>query len=467
MSVNLSLFAGAGAQFFNDNGVPLAGGLIYTYLAGTNTLTATYTSSTGLIAHANPIVLNAAGRVSTGEIWITAGLAYKFILKNAAGVQIGSYDNIPSFLTMDSANVTYLPAGTGAVSTTVQDKLRELVTRQDYDSDTNASLNLKTWQLGYGDLQQVYTSTVGQILDIRKGSTAIPDTVTDPIVKTQRYLNVLTSAITGDGGEEMASIYGVSKGATTNEAQPVGVYGGAVSQYSGSGANKGDACGIYGASRFTGSGVGTAIGGFFTGRTDTPTGRTTALELAAQNFGGVAKTFNTAGYSDGTGIWLTALGDADLGVGFALGNGFGQQFEVGIGFTNQTTGGKVGPVSGTTLLDLGSATTSISIQGIHTTAFAIGTTAGNVVIGQNGPAATGVKLFVKSTDDAQSIAILRGNSATQSADLFRVENYLGSSLFLVNGVGNIVMSNLPTAPTGLPAGALWKDTASGNVIKVV
>ena len=37
MSVTLSLFAGAGWQFFDNNGVPLAGGLIYTYAAGTTT----------------------------------------------------------------------------------------------------------------------------------------------------------------------------------------------------------------------------------------------------------------------------------------------------------------------------------------------------------------------------------------------------------------------------------------------
>ena len=51
MSVSLSPLGGAGWQFFNDNGIPLAGGLIYTYLAGTTTPAATYTSSTGLTAN--------------------------------------------------------------------------------------------------------------------------------------------------------------------------------------------------------------------------------------------------------------------------------------------------------------------------------------------------------------------------------------------------------------------------------
>ena len=94
MAVNLSMFAGVGAQFFDNNGVPLAGGLIYTYLAGTSTPAATYTTSTGLIAHANPIVLDAAGRVPGGEIWLTTGTSYKFVLYTAASVLIASYDNV-------------------------------------------------------------------------------------------------------------------------------------------------------------------------------------------------------------------------------------------------------------------------------------------------------------------------------------------------------------------------------------
>lgn len=94
MAVNLSPFAGAGAQFFNNDGVPLAGGKIYTYLAGTNTPSTTYTTSTGDIQHSNPIVLDSAGRVPTGEIWLTNGIKYKFILKDSNEALIATYDNI-------------------------------------------------------------------------------------------------------------------------------------------------------------------------------------------------------------------------------------------------------------------------------------------------------------------------------------------------------------------------------------
>ena len=94
MSVNLSAFGGVGWQFFDNNGVPLIGGLIYTYAAGTTTPQATYTTSAGTIAHTNPIVLNSAGRVPGGELWLVMGSNYKFVLQTSAAVTIATYDNI-------------------------------------------------------------------------------------------------------------------------------------------------------------------------------------------------------------------------------------------------------------------------------------------------------------------------------------------------------------------------------------
>lgn len=93
-AVNLSLFAGAGAQFFDNNGVPLAGGLIYTYTAGTTSNLTTYTTSAGSIANPNPIVLDAAGRVPN-EVWLISGNTYKFVVSTAGGQVLGTYDNIP------------------------------------------------------------------------------------------------------------------------------------------------------------------------------------------------------------------------------------------------------------------------------------------------------------------------------------------------------------------------------------
>ena len=142
MAVNLSMLAGAGAQFFDNNGIPLSGGLVYTYTAGTNTPQAAYTTSAGSIAHANPIVLDSAGRTpSGGEIWLTDAVAYKFVLKTSAAVTIGTYDNVTgnasgivSSLAASSGSslVGFIQTGTGAVATTVQAKLRQTVSVVDF-----------------------------------------------------------------------------------------------------------------------------------------------------------------------------------------------------------------------------------------------------------------------------------------------------------------------------------------------
>jgi hypothetical protein len=96
MAVNLSAFGGVGWQFFDNNGVPLVGGKIYSYAAGTTTPQATYTSSSGVTAHTNPIILDAGGRVPGGEIWLIAA-PYKFVLKNSTDVLIATYDNVIGF----------------------------------------------------------------------------------------------------------------------------------------------------------------------------------------------------------------------------------------------------------------------------------------------------------------------------------------------------------------------------------
>jgi hypothetical protein len=93
MAVFLSPVGGVAVQFFNNSGVPLAGGKLFTYAAGTTTPQVSYTTSAGNVAHSNPIILDSAGRVPSGEIWITSQ-SYKFVLKDSTDVLIATYDNI-------------------------------------------------------------------------------------------------------------------------------------------------------------------------------------------------------------------------------------------------------------------------------------------------------------------------------------------------------------------------------------
>lgn len=135
MAVNLSPIGGVASQFFDNNGDPLSGGKLFTYAAGTTTPQTTYTSSTGVASHTNPIILDAAGRVPGGEIWLTEAVQYKFVVKTSTDVQIGSYDNIVGInpQTYDNATqIIYDPPFANSVSTNVATKLSEAVSVKDF-----------------------------------------------------------------------------------------------------------------------------------------------------------------------------------------------------------------------------------------------------------------------------------------------------------------------------------------------
>jgi len=67
-------------KFFDNNGRPLVGGLLFTYEAGTSTKIATYIDSSGATPNTNPVVLNFRGEC---RLWIDPTLAYKFVLSPA------------------------------------------------------------------------------------------------------------------------------------------------------------------------------------------------------------------------------------------------------------------------------------------------------------------------------------------------------------------------------------------------
>lgn len=96
MNVFLSPLGGAGVQFLTNNGTPLSGGKLYTYAAGTTDVETTYTDNTGNTSHANPIVLDSAGRVPGGEIWLAVDTSYKFVLAAADESAVGTWDHISS-----------------------------------------------------------------------------------------------------------------------------------------------------------------------------------------------------------------------------------------------------------------------------------------------------------------------------------------------------------------------------------
>lgn len=117
-TVYLAPTFGAGYQGFSVGGLPLNGGLIYTYLAGGTTPKETYTTSAGSVQCANPIVLGIDGRPPT-EIWLVSGFAYRFDLKDSLGNLIKTYDNLSGvgdpLLTASAFGVSLMAGASAAV----------------------------------------------------------------------------------------------------------------------------------------------------------------------------------------------------------------------------------------------------------------------------------------------------------------------------------------------------------------
>lgn len=125
-------------QYFTAGGIPLVGGKVYTYAAGTTTPLATYTTAAASTPNTNPVILDSRGEAS---IFFSAA-NYKIVVKDSLDSTIWTQDNLPGdqaatilanlAASTGSSLIGYLPAGTGAVATTVQGKLRESVSVLDF-----------------------------------------------------------------------------------------------------------------------------------------------------------------------------------------------------------------------------------------------------------------------------------------------------------------------------------------------
>ena len=108
MTVLLSPIGNSMTPFLGLDTLPLGGGLLYTYQAGSTTALATYTGVDGLIPCANPIVLGVNGIAPTA-IWLSSTNAYKFVLANSSNVTLYTYDNISGI--PSAGSVINVPSG--------------------------------------------------------------------------------------------------------------------------------------------------------------------------------------------------------------------------------------------------------------------------------------------------------------------------------------------------------------------
>jgi hypothetical protein len=96
---------------FSDNGIPLVGGTLSVYVAGSTTPTPTWQDAALTIANTNPVTLDARGEC---VLWLDPAVVYKFILKNAQGVIQWTQDGIGNAAALTNALRAELAAGNGA-----------------------------------------------------------------------------------------------------------------------------------------------------------------------------------------------------------------------------------------------------------------------------------------------------------------------------------------------------------------
>lgn len=171
-------------QFFDASGNMLAGGKLYTYIAGTTTPLATYSDAAGLVANANPIILDARGEAT---IYLLAQ-SYKFVLKTSSDATIYTQDSIETHevdvgalgtsvtaliaslesdlaASSGASMVGYLPAGAGSAASTVQAKLRQKWNANDFTGVDSTGTTDST-----SGLQAALNAAAGGSLEITPGT---------------------------------------------------------------------------------------------------------------------------------------------------------------------------------------------------------------------------------------------------------------------------------------------------------
>lgn len=183
-------------RFFDANGLPLAGGLLYSYAAGTTTPQVTYSNSTGT-TNTNPVVLDSSGYA---DVWLDPTLAYKFVLEDSSNNVQFTVDNVNYLygLTTWSANTTY---SQGAI---VEDSSGYglLYVSLVNNNQNNALTDVSAWRIFDGNVRSISTSSSALVTDnlIRSNSTSGNITVTLPACSTTPVGKKIVIKDVGSGG---------------------------------------------------------------------------------------------------------------------------------------------------------------------------------------------------------------------------------------------------------------------------
>jgi hypothetical protein len=274
-------------RFFDVNGLPLAGGQLFSYQAGTTTPQVTYSNETGT-TNSNPVVLDAYGYC---DVWLDPTLAYKFILEDVNSVVQWTTDNIayPIGLTTWSANTTYSQGAIAADSSGQGLLYVSLINNNQNQALTSTS----AWRMFDGNTRTVSTSSSLLVTDnfIRSNSTSGNLTHTLPPCSTTPIGKQITIKDVGTGGNATTV-----QGSGTDLVDGFNVYATTLTQYN--------------SAPFTNNGSSWDVGS-----TIVPKGSITQSKLAARATGttvaagGVAVSASSGGFSttSGSNVQITNL----------------------------------------------------------------------------------------------------------------------------------------------------------------
>lgn len=125
-------------RYFDSNGLPLAGGKLFSYQAGTSTLQNTYTDQSGVTPNANPLVLDSQGY---GTMWVDPTLSYKFVLEDTSGNVQWTIDNVVGLLTANAVTTASILDGAVTSAKLAAGAVNSAALESDASVDANRPVN--------------------------------------------------------------------------------------------------------------------------------------------------------------------------------------------------------------------------------------------------------------------------------------------------------------------------------------
>lgn len=173
-------------QFRDPTGAPYAGGMLFSYEAGTTTPLETFTDFSGVTPNTNPVVLDIDG---WADVWITDG-AYKFVLQDSLGNQIFVVDNVLS----PSAQIALALNTAGALAAT--NNLSDLI---------NVTTALKNLGIAPFQYQKSHAVTLNQTATTLTGETFDGNVNSSEIYEYEISQNITGYRFTITAGNATAS----------------------------------------------------------------------------------------------------------------------------------------------------------------------------------------------------------------------------------------------------------------------